>query len=351
MVSDDSGVYTKTLTDVNQDTNILVASVLDGNNTVIGTTQAKFNVANSGPKVISTTVNPGSTDASGPITIATEADPGLTDVSFTLDGTLIKATEQSPGKYSASTVAPAKAGSYQISVSAKDSLGKITNQDKATTLTVVEQAAAPDAAFQNVKVTTDGTKVLFAFSVTNPPTELSKFKIAYGDSPDSLTSEAMTYETGKIQGTGGVYNWYIDKLPAKNYTFKIFGAKADGSLIDGLTSEALSATVGTPGCSIGNVGKISVLTSKDTSTLSWGSVTGALSYNLYKVTPAGDYELVQNIKDTKYTLFLSSGSVAYDNFALKALCDDKTESADPALASKVQTGPGALAVLVILSAL
>lgn len=70
------------------------------------------------------------------------------------------------------------------------------------------------------------------------------------------------------------------------------------------------------------------------------------------MTPAGEYELIQNTKETEYTLFLSSGSLVYENFALKALCDDKNESsAKPALASKVQTGPGAVAVLIILSAL
>jgi hypothetical protein len=94
-----------------------------------------------------------------------------------------------------------------------------------------------------------------------------------------------------------------------------------------------------------------VKTSTDTSILSWLSVTGAVSYNIYKYTAAGDTEFLTNTKDTSYTIFLSSGSVVHEDFGIKALCDEKTESADISKASKVQTGPGMIAFLVILSAL
>lgn len=92
-------------------------------------------------------------------------------------------------------------------------------------------------------------------------------------------------------------------------------------------------------------------TSADTSILSWLSVTGAVSYNIYKYTAAGDTEFLTNTKDTSYTVFLSSGAVVYEDFGIKALCDEKTESADLSKASKVQTGPGMIAFLVIFSAL
>lgn len=127
--------------------------------------------------------------------------------------------------------------------------------------------------------------------------------------------------------------------------------KDDGSMIPDFSSDAMTATIGTPGCSIGNVGEITVKTTADTSTLSWLAVTGALSYNIYKYTAAGDPEFLQNTKETSYTLYLSSGSVVHEDFGIKALCDDKTESADISRASKVQTGPGMVAILVILSAL
>ena len=155
VLSDDTGIYTKSLTDITQATNILSVSVLDGNNTIIGTAESKFGVATDGPEIIGTSVSPASVTTGDTLTITTEADPGLSDVSFILDGSSIKATEKSSGKYSAETVAPAKAGTYPIGITAKSSLGKTTSNNNAATLTVAEKAAAPSASFNGVKITTE----------------------------------------------------------------------------------------------------------------------------------------------------------------------------------------------------
>jgi hypothetical protein len=64
---------------------------------------------------------------------------------------------------------------------------------------------------------------------------------------------------------------------------------------------------------------------------------------------SGEPTLFQNTKETQYTIFLASGSVVVEDFGIKALCDEKTESADFSKASKVQTGPGLTAVLVVIS--
>lgn len=41
------------------------------------------------------------------------------------------------------------------------------------------------------------------------------------------------------------------------------------------------------------------------SLISWNALTGAVSYNIYKVSAAGDYTLFQNTKEPNYTLYLS----------------------------------------------
>ena len=84
---------------------------------------------------------------------------------------------------------------------------------------------------------------------------------------------------------------------------------------------------------------MTIATSSDKSIISWDPLVGAISYNIYRVTAAKDLELLQNVKENSYTLYISSGALVYQDFAVKALCDDKTESATPALASRVQTGP------------
>lgn len=93
-----------------------------------------------------------------------------------------------------------------------------------------------------------------------------------------------------------------------------------------------------------------VKTDASKSIISWDALTGAVSYNLYRVSAAGDYALFENTKTPGYTLQLSQGAITYDNFAVKALCDDQTESISYSKMSKVQTGPGAIAIIVILAA-
>lgn len=111
------------------------------------------------------------------------------------------------------------------------------------------------------------------------------------------------------------------------------------------------ATVGKDSCTIGNVEGLKVDTDTSKSIISWLSITGAVSYNLYKISPAGDYTLFQNTKEPSYTLFLSKGATVYENFAVKALCDETTESKEYSTMSGVQTGPGMMAIIVIISAI
>jgi hypothetical protein len=186
----------------------------------------------------------------------------------------------------------------------------------------------------------EGTKVNVNFSVDNLPSDTAKFKIAYGDSANSLSTEVMTYELEKIRRPNGSYNWYIPNLSPKTYVFKIFGVKADGTLITEFASEPQALIVGKQGsCSIGNIPAVTASTYPDKTILTWPSLTGAISYNVYRVTATRDYELIKNVTENSYTINLTPGALTYADFAVKALCDTATESATPTIASRVQTGP------------
>lgn len=274
----------------------------------------------------------------------------------TIDGAVVPAKEQSPGKYSITTTSPAKAGTYTIQVTLKNVLAQVTTKADAAVLTVkapvvIAPPPPPKAAFKDVKLTTEGSRINMNFFVENLPPETVQFKIAYGENANSLSNEVVTFPLEKIKRPDGSYNWYISKLEPKTYSFKIFGVQSGGLLIPDFASEALSATAGKDGCTIGNISAVKVATGANTTILSWEALTGALSYNVYRVTAANDYELVKNVTENSYTLYLSSGALAYQDFAVKALCDDKTESSTPAIASRVQTGPGLLTALVIISSL
>ena len=175
---------------------------------------------------------------------------------------------------------------------------------------MTEKVVAPGVppSFKNVKAVTTATRITFDFAVENAPETLTSFKIAYGKDADSLSQEVVTLPINKIASKtlSGAYSWYIDKIPEGTYTFKIFGRAQDGSLINGFVSEPVVATIGKEGCTIGNVGALQVITDDTKSIISWDALSGAVSYNVYKVSPAGDYALVQNTNSPTYTLFLSS---------------------------------------------
>jgi hypothetical protein len=94
-----------------------------------------------------------------------------------------------------------------------------------------------------------------------------------------------------------------------------------------------------------------VKTDDRSSILSWESLSGATAYKIYRVSPAGDYTLFQTTTEPTYTIHLASGAVVYQDFVVKALCDTTTESAEYSKVTKVQTGPGMVAVVVVISAL
>ncbi len=357
VVSDDSGIFTKNLTWLTQEANILVANLIDGTSTIIASSpEIRFGRILAAATTYGVTILPATTlEMSAPLEIIIDATPGLSEISVSLDGSILITTETSPGKYSIKTVAPQKSGVYAMKISQKDSLGQSKTTDSPTALTVTEKLMAPTVSptFKNVKTTTVWSRVVFDFSVDNAPLELTSFKIAYGKNADSLSQEVTTLAIDKIASktNSGGYTWYIDNVSPDTYTFKIFGRTASGTLIAALVSEPIVATVGKDSCTIGNVSGLTVATDTSKSVISWAALSGAISYNLYRVSAAGDYSIFQNTKDPTYTLYLSSGAVTYENFVVKALCDTSTESKEYSSMSRVQSGPGMVAIIVIISAI
>lgn len=159
--SDDAGMYTFTIKSITQQSNILTASILDGTNTVVGTTETSFSFGIKAPAFYSLTITPTiEVDASTGVTFMVDAEPGLSEVTVTIDGTVLKALENTPGKYSIATMSPAKSGSYPVQVNLKNIISQVTNKPDAGTLTVKEPLApivpeAPKSLFKDVKLTTE----------------------------------------------------------------------------------------------------------------------------------------------------------------------------------------------------
>ena len=204
-ITDESGLFTKTLSGATQDKNLLQVNLLDGSNAIVAKSEdIIFSRATSTAGYYNIVITPGTTvDISTPLTIFVEGDAGMASVSVGLDGSLIQLKENQPGKYSTQTSAPSKSGSYLLSVSMVNTLGTTIDRKDVATLTVndpVKPILVP--RFSDIKTVTDGSKITFSFAVIDAPADLAKFKIAYGESADSLANEVMTYSTGKIMGTG-----------------------------------------------------------------------------------------------------------------------------------------------------
>lgn len=350
VVTDDSGTFSKEITEINQENNLLKASLLDADNKVIWTSEEiKFSKTTENSSIYGVTISPATeVEVSKEITITVEAVKWLSEVNIELDGSLLKTKETSDGKYVVTTTSPQKVGEYPLNVTSKTVTNQTSTKEKIITLTVkeaekkVEEVKNP--SFKNVKTETKDSRVIFTFEVENPPKDLSTFKITYGS-----TGAVVTQNIDKIFKEWK-FSWYIDNLVPGDYTFKIQGQKADASLVENLVSEPLLATIGVKQCTISNVGKINIKTDSSKSVLTWDKVDKAIAYNVYKITD-GKYSLVQKVNEPKYTIYLSKWAVEYGDFAVKALCDESTESGDYSNVSKVQTGPGVMAIFVIISAI
>jgi hypothetical protein len=108
--TNDDGIFTYKLTGIDQQSNVITASVMDGANTVIGTVDSPFNYGAKAPTYYTLSISPSNEiDGGTGMTITVDAEPGLSDVTLTIDGTLLTAAEQSPGKYTIATISPVKA--------------------------------------------------------------------------------------------------------------------------------------------------------------------------------------------------------------------------------------------------
>ena len=242
VVSDSEGLFTKEISNISQENNVLKASLIDANNSVIATSsEIRFSKINETSSIYGLSISPSNkVESSAGITLTIDAIKGLSEVTAMMDGTILKATESSEGKYTIATTAPQKAGEYAIDVTVKTVTNQTTTKEKLATLTVIkkektEEKPAVNPAFKNVKAETDQHKITFTFSVENAPADLNAFKIFHN------SGSVVTHSASKIL-KDGVYSWYIDSLTPGQYTFQI--QNASGALIENLKSEPIMATIG-----------------------------------------------------------------------------------------------------------
>jgi hypothetical protein len=101
--TNEDGIFIYKLSGIDQQSNILTASVIDGSNAVIGTIDSQFNYGVKAPTYYNISISPSKeVDGGTGITLTIDAEPGLSEVTLMIDGVLLTTKEQSPGKYTLS---------------------------------------------------------------------------------------------------------------------------------------------------------------------------------------------------------------------------------------------------------
>ena len=356
--TDEKGQFMFQAKNVDQTTNVLSVKVLDGTDKVIGeSSKVSVQISADGPVMKSVSVTSGaekgtkadtySATAGAQVTLSVTAEAGLKEVSASAGGVVTLLKETSAGIYTGNVTAPKTVGIAAVDVSLKNDLGKTTLKTGALSLDV----QTPKTAFKNVKVETGDKKATFTFEVENEPTTVAKYEFEFVTGTGAA-KKATTFEKDKIKNGSGAYVWYITGLDIAQYSFVISGVDAAGAKVAGVMSDTIDVdlSLGAAGkCIISNVAGLRASTAGDVSTLSWDAIPEAASYKVYKKDATGNFVFIASTKGTTYTIQVSSGPVKYEEFTVKAVCADATESKQFAPSTRVQTGPAQIFLFIVLA--
>lgn len=207
-------------------------------------------------------------------------------------------------------------------------------------------------SFKIVKVEIGDKKATFTFRVLNETPDIRKFQFLYADA-EGRGDKVLTFEKERIKKANGDYAWYIPGLTLTKYTVSIAWVGADGETLSRVVSQPFEADLSLASagkCIIPNVSGLRVLPKRDMSVLYWDSIPEAVSYKVYKKNMQGEYVFLEETKQDSYTIQIADGSVKYEQFSIKAVCSDGTESVQFAPSTNVRTGPSEFILLVLISA-
>ncbi len=278
---------------------------------------------------------------------------------------LVESTAEQ-GKYTGIIQAPKDAWTYPVNVILTNALGKVLTKTGQIQLQVVDTPVVVNtgssgsvvptspAIFKNIQSKAEGSRANFTFTLDNPPSNLWKFKIVYGSSREVLNQEVITNALTWIlvAGQTNTYAWFINGFSNWKMYYKILWLTSENGLIEWVASDILEIDMSPNApqkCVINNVSWLVVSTGSSKSTLTWDAVSNATSYNIYKKS-GNSLVLLENVKVNSYTVYFSNNLVTFDDFSVKAVCNDGTESSEY-VSSRVQTGPEFLLAVLFLAGL
>ena len=216
---------------------------------------------------------------------------------------------------------------------------------------IIKATSATKPEIKILKIETGDKKATFTFGVQNDTSDIQKFQFIYADQ-NGAGDTVITYNKDKIRKNNGNYVWYISNLSLSKYTVSITWVNASGETIPWVLSQPFTADLSLLAagkCIIPNVSGMKVLSKNDKSILYWNKIAEATKYKVYKKNKYGEYIFVAETDNHSYTVNVSNGTVKYEEFSVKAVCSDGTESVKFSPSTNIRTGPVGLIILVLIS--
>ncbi|EKE26869.1 MAG: hypothetical protein ACD_4C00135G0008 [uncultured bacterium (gcode 4)] len=344
--------FTYEMSWLDQNENIIVVKILDWNDSVIAESEKiSVKLEWNWPVLNDVTVKEWKeVPAWSEINISVISDPELQEATASIWDFNQTLTEEAAWTYVWKLKVPAQAWDYQINLSLKSKLGKVTTKNNAFSIKTIEANI-----FKDIKTVIWDKKVTFTFDLTQEKPEVAKFKFKYGTWSESLTTEVVTFEREKIKNASWSLSWYIPNLEINKYYFQIYALDKEDKEISWIKSDVIDVDLSLSSawkCMISNISWIKVTKVWDVSELTWNIAPEAISYNVYQKWADWKFSLIENVKSNKYWINISWDKVKYDDFAVKWVCwewDNSNESPEYSEVTKVQTWPTQILAILWIS--
>lgn len=185
---------------------------------------------------------------------------------------------------------------------------------------------------------------------------LKEVSVVIDDTIVKLTekSDGLYVWTTNAPKEPGVYDVDVNLVNDMwNKTKKVQAMKLTVNAVDlNSAAEQVTVTVNNEVKKIYKITNLQLTKLKTKSILTWDKIIEAQSYNIYKQLDSNKLELVDNTKDPRYEVNIVWDKITYDYFVVEPVV--KTESWEIlkwelSEATKIQTGPKEILILLILS--
>lgn len=234
--TDTSGSFLFEVKATGQSKNALSVKVLDGTDKVIGESPV-VNVTTSAESTaaITLTATPLEIEQGGTVNLSVKTEAGLKSVAVTFGNDIYTLKEDvQPGIYTGTVKAPAVAGTYDLAVTTKNTLGKENTKAKAATVSV---KSAP-ATFKNIQTTPGDKSVIFTFEVENDSADIAKFEFSATSSTGAV-SKSLTDNKNLLKNASGAYVWTVKDLQIDTYSFVISAVDANNAVSPSIISSSI----------------------------------------------------------------------------------------------------------------